>query len=228
MSAPAATAPHPGPRRDPLTRGLREALKPFKRLAVRLAPGGKTVIDVFDNVEGILRLREAQHLHRLARGRKTIVEIGSYRGKSCVLLGLGSADAGGVVHAVDPHMPGEDDPGMPFDLRNLEAFRANVRAYGLGPRVREHVMTSAAAAAQWDGSPIDLAWIDGDHSYESAKQDFLLWSKWIRPGGVIAAHDHSRRWATVKRAWAEFLAERPEFVHQGQVKSIVWAKRTGG
>ena len=39
------------------------------------------------------------------------------------------------------------------------------------------------------GEPLDLLLIDGDHSYEGAKQDFEMYSPLVRPGGVLAFHD---------------------------------------
>lgn len=36
---------------------------------------------------------------------------------------------------------------------------------------------------------IDFLFIDGDHSYEGAKQDFLNYAPLVRPGGIIALHD---------------------------------------
>ncbi|HET6250095.1 MAG TPA: class I SAM-dependent methyltransferase [Tepidisphaeraceae bacterium] len=39
------------------------------------------------------------------------------------------------------------------------------------------------------GRPIDVLFIDGDHSYAGAKKDFLLYSPFVREGGLIALHD---------------------------------------
>jgi len=36
---------------------------------------------------------------------------------------------------------------------------------------------------------IDFLFIDGDHSYEGIKQDFLFYSKCVRKDGLIAFHD---------------------------------------
>ncbi|WP_239404649.1 class I SAM-dependent methyltransferase [Frankia sp. Cj3] len=37
--------------------------------------------------------------------------------------------------------------------------------------------------------PIDLLFIDGDHTYEGVRQDYEMYSPLVRPGGVIAFHD---------------------------------------
>lgn len=39
------------------------------------------------------------------------------------------------------------------------------------------------------GTPLDLLFIDGDHSYEGVKKDFEMYSPLVRPGGIVAFHD---------------------------------------
>jgi hypothetical protein len=36
---------------------------------------------------------------------------------------------------------------------------------------------------------IDILFIDGSHDYESVKQDFETWSKFVSPNGIILLHD---------------------------------------
>lgn len=43
-------------------------------------------------------------------------------------------------------------------------------------------------AKTWD-KKIDILHIDGDHSYESVKNDYETWSKFLKEGGVILFHD---------------------------------------
>ncbi len=47
----------------------------------------------------------------------------------------------------------------------------------------------AAAALEFGPSTIDLLHIDGFHSYENARQDFLTWFPLVRDGGVVLFHD---------------------------------------
>lgn len=39
------------------------------------------------------------------------------------------------------------------------------------------------------GQPIDFLFIDGDHSYEGAQQDFETYGALVAPDGIIAIHD---------------------------------------
>lgn len=43
-------------------------------------------------------------------------------------------------------------------------------------------------ASVWN-KPIDILHIDGDHSYEAVKNDFMTWCKFIKDDGVILMHD---------------------------------------
>jgi predicted O-methyltransferase YrrM len=37
--------------------------------------------------------------------------------------------------------------------------------------------------------PVDFLFIDGDHSYEGIKEDWLAWSDCVKPDGIVALHD---------------------------------------
>ncbi|AFY70948.1 hypothetical protein Pse7367_2693 [Thalassoporum mexicanum PCC 7367] len=39
------------------------------------------------------------------------------------------------------------------------------------------------------GKQLDLLFIDGDHTYDGVKQDFLCYHQFVKPGGIIAFHD---------------------------------------
>jgi len=40
-----------------------------------------------------------------------------------------------------------------------------------------------------DGDEIDFLFIDGDHSYDGVKSDFLIYKHLVAPGGLIGFHD---------------------------------------
>ena len=48
--------------------------------------------------------------------------------------------------------------------------------------------------------PIDLLFIDGDHSYEGVKQDFTNYTKYVKSGGFILIDDyHKKYWPGIKK-----------------------------
>jgi len=68
---------------------------------------------------------------------------------------------------------------------------------------------------------IDFLFIDGDHTYDGVKQDYLAYSKYVRSGGIIAFHDIRtvREGCGVRDFWEEVscsipLSNRVEFSHQ--------------
>ena len=81
------------------------------------------------DVPGWLTEEEGQALYDLARactGKGVIVEIGSWKGKSTVCLGLGSQEGSSVpVYSIDPHA----------DYR-FGDFKANVERAGIAKLVR--------------------------------------------------------------------------------------------
>jgi len=54
----------------------------------------------------------------------------------------------------------------------LRLLRAHVRRFGLEGLVPPIASPPVAAAAGYDGSPIDLLFIDGDQVYEAVQADF--------------------------------------------------------
>lgn len=60
------------------------------------------------------------------------------------------------------------------------------------------------------GDSVDFLFIDGDHSYEGVKTDFLTYSPLVRSGGLIAFHDICKHedvaQCHVDKFWAELKA----------------------
>jgi MMP 1-O-methyltransferase len=133
------------------------------------------------DVPGWLTDEEGEALYELARacsGKGVIVEIGSWKGKSTVCLGLGSrAGASVPVYAVDPHA----------DYR-FGDFKDNVERAGIQKLVRPVASLSQAAADGFD-EPIELLFVDGSHEYHLVLEDFEKWVPKVVEGGWVAFHD---------------------------------------
>jgi hypothetical protein len=81
------------------------------------------------------------------------------------------------------------------------------KLFGRDRKVKILRKTSEEAAHAFPGT-LDLAYIDGNHSYASVKQDLQLWSSKIRPGGIISGHDYDPvKFPQVIQAVDEFLGE---------------------
>lgn len=138
-------------------------------------------------IEGLISEAEAERLYKLARNcGGTIVEIGSWKGKSTVCVALGSK---GKVLAIDPHQGTYDDFTGLYSSEGTElVFRENIKRAGVDDIVIPLVMKSEEAAKGWT-EPISLLWIDGAHDYENVKLDFTLWEPHLIPEGTICFHD---------------------------------------
>lgn len=64
--------------------------------------------------------------------------------------------------------------------------------------------------------PVDMLFIDGDHTFEGVKADFELYSPLVRPGGIVAFHDvcghPSMPFIEVDRFWATLDGDKEEFI----------------
>ena len=121
-----------------------------------------------------------------------IVEIGSYQGRSAIVLARAAAPAVEVV-AIDPHAGNDRGPqeihgSVTEGERDHQAFRANLDQAGVGDRVR-HVRRLSQEATEDVAGPIDLLYIDGAHRYRPARDDIRLWGARVAEGGTILIHD---------------------------------------
>jgi MMP 1-O-methyltransferase len=133
------------------------------------------------DIPGWLTDEEGEALYELARacrGEGVIVEIGSWKGKSTVCLGLGSQAGNSVpLYAIDPHA----------DYR-FGDFKDNVERAGIAELVRPIASLSQPAADDFD-EPIELLFVDGSHEYDLVLEDFEKWVPKVVDGGWIAFHD---------------------------------------
>lgn len=149
----------------------------------------KFIEKVLISVEALLTLKEAELLLSLPQNipaNGVIVEIGSYKGGSTILLAHGSKIAKrGKLYAIDPFGAYHNSASI------LPIFLKNIKKFGMQDQVIPIVKTSLWAARNWK-RPISLLWIDGDHQYSHVKADFLLWEKHLVKGGLIAFHDSQK------------------------------------
>jgi hypothetical protein len=73
------------------------------------------------------------------------------------------------------------------------------------------------AASKFENNSVDLIFIDGCHTYEAVKNDFLRWKDKMSPRGVMMFHDTQveREGFGVKQFWNEISHDHPniEFHH---------------
>jgi predicted O-methyltransferase YrrM len=158
-----------------------------------------------------------------------IVEIGSYQGRSAIVLARSAAPDVTVV-AIDPHTGNDRGPqeihgSLTEGERDHQAFLANLEQAGVRERVR-HVRAPSQEATDDVNGPIDLLYIDGAHRYRPARDDIRVWGARVIEGGTILIHD-SFCSIGVTAAIATQLLTRRDIRFVGRVGSLAEYRRDG-
>lgn len=168
-----------------------------------------------DGVEGYFSFDEAWALNRAVAETRggvdalRVVEIGSYKGRSTIAIGLALSErGGGTCVSIDPHAPtGKASYALEHGTsETYEEFLTNIRAAHVDAYVRSETLTSAEAAKAYDGRPIDVLFIDGSHDYEDVVLDIALWTPYLKPRAVVAFNDPYA--PGVNRAIRDYVTER--------------------
>jgi predicted O-methyltransferase YrrM len=121
-----------------------------------------------------------------------IVEIGSFRGRSTIVLASAAAPGVSIV-AIDPHAgndrgPNELEGYAEEASEDHDVFTANLATAGVSDRVR-HVREMSDQAHDDVHGEIAVLYIDGAHRYGPARQDIEQWGTRVRSGGTLLIHD---------------------------------------
>ena len=164
-------------------------------MATATRDGFEAALAAVADVEGWMTDDQARRLWDRARDVRApgkIVEIGSYRGRSAIVLARAAAD-GVTVFAIDPHAGNDRGPqqieGTAEEGNSDHAtFLANLERGGVSDRVTHVRLPSAGAHGAIDGE-IALLYVDGAHRYGPAREDLARWGARVRPGGAMLVHD---------------------------------------
>lgn len=189
----------------------------------------ENLLEEVKTIEGYLAPNEMRFLallaaHPTAAGE--ILEIGSFKGKSTVILAKSAALAGNDerVHAVDPMTaPSATDPDLRGDESSLPDFQKNIEAHRVSDRVELHQKFSLELAETWN-KPLRLLWIDGDHTYKGTKGDFESFAPFLTDGAIVAIHDALHEFDGGIRVFMENVLLAPNFGACGFCGSIAWAR----
>jgi predicted O-methyltransferase YrrM len=171
-----------------------------------------------EQVEGWLGPDEALALYevvrRLPEGPVTVVEIGSWKGRSTIALGLAvKARGSGRVFAIDPHNgengSGPLEPGS-IARPTLDEFHTNIARAGIEPSVETVVSASQAARSRFADQSLDFLFVDGSHRYADVRSDIEDWASALKDDAVIAFNDPSD--PGVYRALRELVLRPGPFV----------------
>jgi predicted O-methyltransferase YrrM len=157
---------------------------------------------VADGARGFLPDDEADALRAAAADADPglWLEIGTYCGKSTVHLGAVAEAAGARLVTVDHHHGSEENqPGWEWhDASTVDAYtgrmdtlpflRHTLHDAGLESTVSVLVASTQQVGAWWT-SPVQLLFLDGNHTENVAQHDYEQFARHVVPGGLLVVHD---------------------------------------
>lgn len=200
----------------------------MKRLPAEFDSFVTNLLKGVESIEGYLSGNEIRFLALLAACPTTngeLLEIGSFKGKSTIVLTQAAAFSGNPkIVAVDPMTaPSVTDPDLKDTASSLTDFQANLRRHNVASHVEFHCTFSSELAKTWS-RPLRLLWIDGDHTYKGTKQDFDLFAPYLADGAIVAMHDVLHEFEGGVRVFMEDVLLSPHFSPVGFCGSIGWAQ----
>ncbi len=192
--------------------------------------GFEDALEAVREVEGWLTDAQARMLWDAARalaGGGRVVEIGSFHGRSTIVLARALEGRGEVV-AIDPHAgndrgPQEWEGTAASGQADHERFLANLARAGMTTAVRHVRQPSRQALGASEGA-IDVLYVDGSHRYREALADIRGWGMRVRPEGAMLIHD-SFSSVGVTLALLRELAFGCEFAYEGRAGSLARYRR---
>lgn len=157
---------------------------------------------------------------------KSAVEVGSYLGKSTVLLGWAARDAGARIYAVDPHEGEVTQPGgavmkLPPTFDRFQTTLAMAALLDVVIPIQKK-----SSDVQWE-EPIGFLFIDGMHDYAHVAVDYAQFASWIPKNSLIAFHDYNPMWPDVMKLVDERIAAG-SLVKEGLVNSLLLTRKKTG
>ncbi|MFF6999804.1 class I SAM-dependent methyltransferase [Streptomyces sp. NPDC008313] len=162
------------------------------------------ILAAFEAARGFMPADEGLALYAAAAeaGRLglPLLEVGTYCGRSTILLADAARRAGVTAVTVDHHRGSEEQqPGWDYHdeslvdpeagrMDTLPTFRRTLHAAGLEEHVVALVGRSPQIAAFWR-TPLGLVFVDGGHTDEHASADYEGWAPHVAEGGLLLIHD---------------------------------------
>ena len=187
------------------------------------------ILDRMRQVDGWLKDDEAELLIVSTRRAlkehpvATVVEIGSYCGRSTIVIASAARTANPTarVYAVDPHqgVVGAEDEldGLAVVASTFDRFQRNIRAAGVAEIIEPIRLHSYEVPWQ---SPIAFLFIDGLHSFSSVARDFFHFERHLLDGAYVAFHDCDDTYPGI-RTFVEGLAGSGCYEAVSRARSLV-------
>ena len=165
---------------------------------------------------------ELSYLASLAEKFMSIVEIGSWRGRSARAF-ADNLKACGTLICVDTWADNAYGAVFPGDAPDLcqrpdwlwNEFRNNLEDQ-IGITVFPARMTSMEGATHFAKHKFNCVFIDAGHHYEDVRADILFWRQLLKEGYVLCGHDYN------PVCHPEVIQAVKEFVPKFRVVDTIW------
>jgi predicted O-methyltransferase YrrM len=149
------------------------------------------------NISGWMSMEELNWLYEKASEMETIVEIGSWMGRSTHAILSGCK---GKVYAVDHFhgSPSERD-GAHSAAKTENIYDAFLKNVGMFPNLTVIQLDAIEAASHFEDKEIDMIFLDADHEYPAVKNFIEAWFPKCKK--LFCGHDISQ--AGTPRAFEE-------------------------
>lgn len=155
----------------------------------------KNLDKVEEGIAGWMSPTELELLRKLAGEAESIVEVGCWKGRSTKTL-LEYCD--GTVYAVD-HFSGTDsDMSSSLATVGLNVYDEFIKNVGHYKNLKVLKGNSIDIAAGFNGTKVDMVFIDAGHTYEECKADIEAWLPKCRKR--ICGHDYAENHTGVMQA----------------------------
>ena len=155
------------------------------------------------DVKGFLSDKEAKKLQELflkVHHLGSVLEIGSYCGKSALNFSDVAKDVNGLIYTIDHHT-GSEEHQLGEEYHDSELFDKRLKKFNTLPEFLNNLKSKKMAkfiipiidksqnASNFFSEKISLLFIDGGHSFETALSDYNAWKDKICADGLLVIHD---------------------------------------
>jgi hypothetical protein len=154
-------------------------------------------------VKGFLSDKEAKKLQELflkVHHLGSVLEIGTYCGKSALNFSEVAKDVNGLIYTIDHHT-GSEEHQRGEEYHDSELFDERLKKFNTLPEFLNNLKSKKMAkfiipiidksqnASNFFSEKISLLFIDGGHSFETALSDYNAWKDKICADGLLVIHD---------------------------------------
>ena len=174
------------PQQDPQTKAA-DVIKSGKLLNKIMSeppPPGAMPYPSFARTTGMMSVEELRWLYETAQGVSSVVEVGSFLGRSTHALLCGCH---GVVYSVDPR----EADFIGTKQQAIDIRRSFLKTMERFDHLRIMEVHSPQAAHCFTDKSLEMVFIDGCHDYEAVKADIKAWLP--KTTKIICGHDYCER-----------------------------------